>query len=97
MRLTKRQLRKIIREEKHRLFEGQYDTSGLNTDYFKSWSEVDQLIADLSNEEYHILEQCAYDLADAFGKTTYDSESASYVVAILVKVVLPKLKKAGIV
>ena len=97
MKLSRRELRRIIREEKQRLLEGQYDTSGLNTDYFESWSEVDQLIADLSDEEYHILEQCAYDLADAFGKTTYDSESASYVVAILVKVVIPKLKKAGIV
>jgi hypothetical protein len=35
-------------------------------------------------------------LAEAFGKSTYDSESASYVVAILVKVVIPKLKTAGV-
>ena len=96
MRLTKRQLRRIIREEKHRLLESQYDTGILNTDEFESWAEVDQIIADISDEDYHILEQCAYDLADSFGTTT-DSEDAGYVVAVLVKIIIPKLKKAGIV
>ena len=95
MRLTKRQLRKIIREEKQILLEGQYDTSGLNTRYFESWSEVDQILADLPEEDYHILERCAYDLSEACGKRA-DSEDAAYIVATLVKVVLPKLKTAGI-
>tara|TARA_Y100000992_G_C21026512_1_gene378281 strand:+ start:174 stop:467 length:294 start_codon:yes stop_codon:yes gene_type:complete len=97
MKLSRRKLRRIIREEKQKLFESQYDTSGLNTDEFESWAEVDQILADLSDKEYFMLEQCAYDLADAFGKTSYDSESASYVVAVLVKVVIPKLKSASIV
>ena len=96
MRLTKRQLRKIIREEKHRLLESQYETGILNTNEFESWAEVDQIIADISDEDYHTLEQCAYDLADASGRQT-DSEGAGYIVAVLVKVIIPKLKRAGIV
>ena len=73
MKLTKRQLRKIIREEKRRLLE-----------------------SELSYEEYHILEQCAYDLTEACG-VQFESEDMGEIVDVLLQVVIPKLQKAGIV
>ena len=84
MKLTKRQLKRIIKEERQKLLE-------VNI----SDNEVDQIIDPLTVEVYDVLEECAYDLAEAFG-SQIESEDAGYIVAVLLKVIVPKLKEAGV-
>ena len=91
MKLTKTHLRRIIKEEKQKLFE-----SGLLSSEFDSWSEVDEILAGLPDDHYDELELCAFEIAEAFGRDI-DSDHASYIIAVLVKLVLPRLKNKGIV
>ena len=80
MKISKRQLKRIIREEKRKLFE---------TDY-SSMSE-DEIIDSLSNEDYAVLEGLAYTLADEISDATIGADEASYIVTLLLQKIFPEI------
>ena len=82
MRITKRQLRKIIREERQKLMETDFSSMG-----------EDEIIQALSEEEYAQLEIIVYVLGEeVFGVNNMGAEDAGYCIAVLLQQVFPLLK-----
>ena len=80
MRLTKRELKRIIREEKQKLLESDFSRMG-----------EDEIIDALSPEEYSALESVAYTLAeDAFDQVIGPDE-AGFVVAFMLQHIFPMI------
>ena len=82
MKLTKRQLRKLIREEKQKLMETDFSSMG-----------EDEIIQALSDEEYAQLEVIVYVLGEeVFGVNNMGAEDAGYCIAVLLQQVFPLLR-----
>ena len=85
MKLSKNQLRRIIREEHRRLMEA----GPSHMDY--SVSDEKAVIDSLSDEEYAALEEICWELSDFFDKPI-DNDYAAYVIVQMIRYTLPRLK-----
>ena len=82
MKLTKRQLRRIIQEERQKLLETDFSSMG-----------EDEIIHALSEEEYSALEVIVYVLGEeVFGVNNMGAEDAGYCIAVLLQQVFPLLR-----
>ena len=82
MKLTKRQLRKIIREEKQKLMETDFSSMG-----------EDEILEALSEEEYSALEVIVYVLGEeVFGVNNMGADDAGYCIAVMLQQVFPLLQ-----
>ena len=82
MKLTKRQLRRIIQEERQKLLETDFSSMG-----------EDEIIQALSEEEYSALEVIVYVLGEeVFGVNNMGAEDAGYCIAVLLQQVFPLLR-----
>lgn len=80
MKLTKRQLRRIIREEKQKLLESDFSRMG-----------EDEILDALSPEEYGALESVAYTLAEDAFDQIIGPEEASFVVTFMLQHIFPMI------
>ena len=81
MKISKRQLRRIINEEKQKLLEENFSGMG-----------EDDIIDALSPEEYHAFEALVYTLGqEVFGLRNMTSEDAAYSMTVLLQRVFPLL------
>ncbi len=80
MKLSKRQLRQIILEEKRKLAESDFSSMG-----------EDEIIDALSNEEYRALEAVAYSLAEDAFDQVIGPEEAGFVVAFMLQHIFPMI------
>ena len=83
MKLTKRQLQNIIREEKQKLMETDFSRLG-----------EDEILDRLSPEEYGALEVLVYTIGEeVYGVNNMTADDAGYCIAVLLQQVFPLLKK----
>ena len=80
MKLTKRQLVRIIREEKQKLVETDFSRMG-----------EDEIIDALSGEEYAALESVAYTLSEEAFNQVIGPDEAGFVVAIMLQHIFPMI------
>ena len=86
MKLSRKQLIRIIREEKQKLMETDFSSMG-----------EDEILDRLSPEEYEALEVLVYVIAEeVYGKTDLTADDAGYCIAVLLQQVFPLLKNPTI-
>ena len=82
MKISKRQLKRIIREEKQKLMETDFSNMG-----------EDEILEALSEEEYSALEVIVYVIGEeVYGVNNMTADDAGYCIAVLLQQVFPLLR-----